>query len=53
MQFSILTAGAVSHPKIMVGLKIIADPKLVVHEKKLHAGHCVGATKFEHKNSHV
>jgi hypothetical protein len=36
MRFSIFMAGAVSDLKIIVGPKIIADPKITVHTKNLH-----------------
>jgi hypothetical protein len=44
--FSIFMVGAVSDLKTMVGQKIMADPKIIVHAKIVHAGHCVGATQI-------
>jgi hypothetical protein len=46
MLFSIFMAGAVSDPKIMVDLKIMTDPKIILHAKNLHAGYCVSATQI-------
>jgi hypothetical protein len=41
MRFLIFIGGAVSNLKIMVGPKIMADPKIA-----MHAGHCVGTTQI-------
>jgi hypothetical protein len=42
-------AGAVLDLKTMVGRKIMADPKIIVHVKIVHAGHCVAQPRFERK----
>jgi hypothetical protein len=47
--FSIFMAGAVLDLKTMVGRKIMADPKIIVHVKIVHAGHCVAQPRFERK----
>jgi hypothetical protein len=46
MQFLIFMAGAVSDPKIMAGIKIMANLKIDVHVKNLDAGHYLGATQI-------